>query len=314
MTASLRAGGDERVAKVTAKRSAKARGRRSKSPRASKARPQPRNELAKRWLYTKRLRDASAPVSLKRQAAYVGALAGSLIALTIWLGGFAGRGGLDVGYAYNQALVSAGFTLQHVDVRGASRADAAEIAGQLMVERGEIIFNFQPAAAKARVEELAWVREASVLRLLPNRVVVIVNERQPLALWRSEDTVHVLDDAGRVILGANAAAYDGLPTVQGSDAPEAVRELVLALNHHPAIMRRAVAFERIGGRRWDIVTHTGLTVQLPEGSVEAAISEVSALQAEQGVLDLPLTTIDLRNGGLVLHPRSLGSAPIERGA
>jgi len=302
------------VAKVTAKRSAKSRGRASKRSRAPKAKARPRNELAKRWLYTRQLREASAPVSLKRQAGYVGALAGSLIALTIWLGGFASHGAFNVGRAYNDALINAGFTLEHVDVRGASRADAAEIARRLMVERGEIIFNFEPAAAKARVEQLAWVRDASVLRLLPNRIVVIVNERQPLALWRSDDTVHVLDDAGRVITGANAASYDGLPTVQGADAPEAVRELVAALNHYPSILRRAVSFERIGGRRWDIITHTGLKVQLPEGAVETAIREVSALQDEQGVLDLPLTVIDLRNGGMVLHPRNLDAAPIERGA
>lgn len=253
-------------------------------------------------------------MSLKRQTAYVGAIFGSILGFSMWLGGFASLGALNMSHAVSSAFIDAGFTVEHVDVRGAELVDADEVARRLMIEPGENIFNFKPAAAKARVEELGWVREVSVLRLLPNRVVVIVNEREPLALWRADDTVRVLDAEGRVIEGADVAAYSDLPMVSGEDAPEVAGELVAALHGHSDILRRTAAFERVGGRRWDIITHTGLTVQLPEGRLEPAIEEIAALQAGEGLLDLPLDKVDLRNGGMVLRPRRLAARAMERGA
>ncbi|MGD2132681.1 MAG: FtsQ-type POTRA domain-containing protein [Maricaulaceae bacterium] len=277
----------------------------------------PRNRVARAWRLERRRRAESrgAPLRIGRKLLAGLGLLATVFFTTAWLGGFAEDAAGRANYSMRAAFADAGFTLAHVEVRGAERAAAAEVAERLMLEPGELIFNFDPAAAKARVEELAWVSEAAVIRLLPDRVVVIVDERRPLARWRSTDgAVFVLDDAGAVIPGVDASEYGNLPLVEGEDAPEAARGLVSALGAYPVLARRASGFERVGGRRWDMTTYTGLTVRLPEGEEAAALAALLALHEEDSVLDLPLSVLDMRGADLVMRPRALSRRTIERGA
>lgn len=279
----------------------------------------PRNRLAQSWMAERRRRAKAKrkPASARVQLVLGGGLLASLLGLTIFLGGFADTAMARARGVAHGALADAGFTLEHVEVRGARRAKAEEVAAALLVEPGELIFNFDPAAARERVAEIEWVEDAAVLRLLPNRVIVVVDERRPLARWGRPDGVVVLDSAGGVIDGADPAAYDGLPLVEGEEAPAVAQDLVVALERHPALMRRARAFVRVGDRRWDMTTQEGVLVRLPEGAPESALDRLAALQARENLLDLPLALVDLRGGGLVLRPLAIGAdgaAGFERGA
>ena len=254
---------------------AKGRSAQPTGPRTAGRRPAGprRNRLGEAWLAERRRRAERGPVSLKKQLAVAGGFVASLLVLTIWLGGFSDETLGRSGAAVRAGFVGAGFTLDHVEVRGARNAQAEEVAAQLALEAGALIFDFDVHAAKARVEELPWVEDAAVLRLLPNRIVVVVDERRPLARWGGPEGVVVLDSAGGVIDGADAGAHDDLPLLEGAAAPQAASALVEALARHPVLARRASAFERVGGRRWDMKTHTGLIVRLPEDGVDAALDE-----------------------------------------
>jgi len=277
----------------------------------------PRNKLAASWLADRQRRAevAAAPGWGVRQALFGVFILLFVFALTVWLGGFTDRGAGVVERAMRSVLADAGFKVEHVEVRGTRRAQADEVAAQLEIEPSELIFDFNPAAAKARVESLPWVSNAAVLRLLPNRVVVVIDEREPLALWDSSSSgVTVLDATGAGIEGADPTGYSELPRLEGAKAPEAAGDLLQALARHPALARRATGFERVGGRRWDMRLAGGALVRLPEEGLEDALGELDRLQAREGLLDLPLETIDLRGDDLVLHPRALPAPGFERGA
>ncbi len=235
------------------------------------------------------------------------------LVFSAWMAGVTGGMAQAGVHASERALLASGFRVDHIDVRGATRTDAAEISRRLLIEEGELVFRFRPDLARARIEELAWVRSASVLRLLPNRLLVIVEERAPMALWResAEAELRVLDDRGEPIDGARAAEHAGLLIVEGEGAPEAAAALIAALDEHRDLRARASHFVRVGSRRWNIALAEGGEVYLPERTA-AGLARLAALQASERVLEWDIEFLDLRNGDLVVRGRPAPEA--ERGA
>lgn len=238
-------------------------------------------------------------------ALWLGTGAIALGGMAIWLGGFGGDATAAVREAYDGRLAKAGFIAQHFDIRGEARTPRAAIERALLLEPGEVIFHLDPAAARRRIEALDWVRHASVARLLPNRVLVVVAEKAPAALWRAEAgaELKVVDDRGGVIGGADPALFGGLPIVEGAGADRAAPELAAALDGQPEIHRLAAHYVRVGDRRWDVILKTGARAQLPEGAAADGIRRLLSLQTGQDLLALPVEAIDLRASGVVLRER-----------
>jgi cell division protein FtsQ len=63
-------------------------------------------------------------------------------------------------------------------VRNASLRGIMEVFAQ---DRGNSLFRLDPAERKARIDELPWVKSATVRRIWPNRVAVEIVERVPVA-------------------------------------------------------------------------------------------------------------------------------------
>ena len=123
------------------------------------------------------------------------------------------------------------------------------------------------AAAKERLETLAWVERASVARMLPDTVQVRLLERQPLALWQRDGRFEVIDRAGAVIEGAlheRPEEYRHLRVLVGDDAPQGAAALFALLSTEPALSARVVAATRVGGRRWNLHLDNQVEVWLPE--------------------------------------------------
>jgi cell division protein FtsQ len=320
------------VAKASAKRTSQggsrngqgraAGGKARALPKAkAQARPRQTSRLALSWAQERRRRAEAKtkgaepkPGSRLRVTVLSVSLLTSVITASAWLGGLFGPALAGVGDMTRTALVDAGFTLAHVEVRGVRHAEAGEVAAALGLEPGALIFDFDPVAAKARVEQLPWVDDAVVLRLLPDRVVVMVDERSPLAVWGGPEGAVVLDADGQTIPSADPASLDGLPRLEGEAAPEAAAALIQALARHPALARRVDGFERVGGRRWDRTLKSGLLIRLPEGEPSAALDRLAALEARENLFEMPLEVIDLRGDDLVLRPRALPAAGPQRGA
>ncbi len=99
-----------------------------------------------------------------------------------------------------------------------SRADMLPVFGE---DVGRNIFFVPLAERRKQLEQIPWVQQATVMRLLPDQIRVSVIERQPVAFVRHGQQIGLVDANG-VLLDMPAAAmaqhHYSFPVVTGIDA------------------------------------------------------------------------------------------------
>ena len=218
-----------------------------------------------------------------------------------WSGGYVGLMGERVDRAADTAAVAVGFEIKRITARGAEHTSKEEILGALGPVVGSSILQFDPHAARARVEDIGWVRSAAVSRLWPDTINVSVREREPAAVWQLSGALHLIDQSGAVIREVNAYEYSNLPLIVGAGAPDAAAGMLKALRAEPALWGAASALIRVGDRRWNLRLNSGADVKFPEQNYESAVRDLARLDAEYGLLDQPLEYIDLRDPGHLVY-------------
>jgi cell division protein FtsQ len=190
-----------------------------------------------------------------------------------------------------------GLAVRDVLVEGRRRTPPEALRDRLDLDIGMPLLAVDTAAAKDRLETLAWVERASVARMLPNTVQVRLLERQPLALWQRDGRFEVIDRAGAVIEGAvndRPQEYAHLRVLVGDDAPQSAAALFALLSTEPALSARVVAATRIGGRRWNVHLDNQIEVLLPGRNALGAWRLLADKARDDALLDRAITAIDLR--------------------
>lgn len=97
---------------------------------------------------------------------------------------------------------------------------------------GHSIFRVPLAKRQAQLEQIKWVRRATVMRLWPNQLRVTVVERAPVAFVRDGNTVRLVDDDGVLLdLPAAIAQHYSFPVLDGISAadPLSIRAARIAM-------------------------------------------------------------------------------------
>ena len=105
-----------------------------------------------------------------------------------------------------------------VEVVGAQRIDGATVHAAIAVEPGTNLFAVDVAATEARVASLPGVRRAHVVRHLPGRLTVLVEEREPYALVNAGG-LHWVDAEGYLVASDSRPGATGRPILSGVRAP-----------------------------------------------------------------------------------------------
>jgi cell division protein FtsQ len=236
-----------------------------------------------------------------------------LIGIVLWAGGYFGMLGRAVDRATNETAIAAGLEIRRVLLRGAHQTAHEEVLDALGPVVGASIAHLSLDEARARIENLGWVRSASVSRLYPDTISVSIREREPAAVWQIDGDLHLIDAEGAIIREVGAYEYSNLPLIVGAGAPEAASGILSALAREAEIGKRAYALIRVGGRRWNMRLRNNVDVKLPENAYVEAIADLGILQEAQGLLDQEIDYIDLRDPErMVIKKRGL-AAPASGG-
>ena len=156
------------------------------------------------------------------------------------------------------------------------------------------LLTFDVDAARARVALLPWVDHATLKKLFPNTLEVIIAERRPFAIWQHGSELSLVDASGKVITDAIDERYAHLPFVAGPGAAERAREFVDLIDGVPDIAGRVRAGVLISGARWNVVLDNGVELMLPVDKPAAALATVATLDAEKKLLSREITAVDMR--------------------
>ena len=184
-----------------------------------------------------------------------------------------------------------GLGISDLRIEGARETDPAAIAEALGVGRTLSLAAIGSAEGRAAVAALPWVTDARVVKSYPGTLVVDVVEREAVALWRVGGRTLLLDAAGAPIVDADGRS---LPLLVGEGADGAVADGLEIFAAVPEVTPSIKALVRVASRRWDLVTHRNVVVQLPAEGTEDALRRLATLQFSQGVLDKEVAVIDLR--------------------
>ena len=187
-----------------------------------------------------------------------------------------------------------GFRVDEILVVGRQETKRADLLKAVTLARGAPILAFDINAARRRVEALPWVRQASIERMLPNTVLLNVEERQPLAVWQHKGNFALIDHEGEVILRKGIERYADLVIVVGKEAPIHAASLLETLGNEPELMGLVKAAVWVGGRRWNLRLAGDIDVRLPEKNARGAWSRLAEYERVHQVLERDVQVLDLR--------------------
>ena len=232
------------------------------------------------------------------------------LSVTLATGGRGEQIASAVGMGIDGKFGEAGFRLKAVHVQGASAMATPDIVRAANVHKDDPLLGMDLNALRERVEQVGWVKEARVVRLLPDTLMISVKERGQLAVWQHGGRSVVIDDQGDVIPEADPARFNTLPLVVGAGGAKHAGEILPTLAQRPKLMARMEALVRVDDRRWDLRMKDGALIQLPAVDQEQALMQLEQLDLRSRILELGFERIDLRNPDVVaVRPRAPQPTP-----
>ena len=273
------------------------RGRLAQS--VTRLKPRSRPAAASRGLVSRSVRRVTLPLAHLRVPRFTGAVAALLFLSAAAVYGI-------VKGEHGPAIVSA---IKDTADAGANamgmRIATVSLSGQRQVSREEIfaaagvtdhssLLFLDVADARAKLEAIPWIAEATVRKLYPDRLQITVTEREPFALWQQHGKIKVIAADGTVLAEKVEPRLASLSFVVGNGAAVRARDFLAVLDKYPAIRDQVRASIYVAERRWNLRLKNGVDVRLPEADIEGALATLVRLDREKSLLSRDITAVDLR--------------------
>ena len=211
------------------------------------------------------------------------------------------------------ALVAAGFAwvarrpqFQFSDVRlegDLQRNSVTTVRANAMPHLAGNFFTMDLGRTRAAFEQVPWVRHAVVRRVWPDKLVVALEEHQPVALWEGDENSDKMVNSHGEVFEANVGDVedDSLPQFTGPDGSSAqVLQMYRCLQPMFAGLDAEVTALHLSGRgSWKVDLDNGATVELGRGTQEEVAERTTRfVRTVPQVLHkfhAPLESADLRH-------------------
>jgi cell division protein FtsQ len=190
-----------------------------------------------------------------------------------------------------------GLGIKAVTITGQSELDEADILAAAGIGPRNSLPFLDVAKVRERLQQLPLIKDASVTKLYPHRLLIDVEERQPTALWQDGGQVNIIAADGMRLDAMRGQHSTHLPFVVGDGANAKLGEYLALLEAAGDLRDRIRAGILIAERRWNLKTTDGIDILLPEINPEAAVATLVKLQRESRVLDKDVLSLDLRQPG-----------------
>jgi cell division protein FtsQ len=188
------------------------------------------------------------------------------------------------------------FRVSLARVEGASDDLAEAVRAKLALPLPMSSFDIDLDAAQERIEGLDAVKRADLRVRAGGVLQVTITERMPIAVWRTDAGLTLVDESGRRVAGLlSRSDRPDLPLIAGEGADVATPEALDLIAAAGPLTPRIRGLVRMGGRRWDIVLDRDQRVMLPEKNPVQALERLLALDHAQDLMNRDILTVDLRS-------------------
>jgi len=189
---------------------------------------------------------------------------------------------------------AAGMRIATVSLSGQRQVGREEIFRAAGVTDHSSLLFLDVAQARAKLEAIPWIAEATVRKLYPDRLQITITEREPFALWQSQGKVSVIAADGTVLSAAVEPRLATLPFVVGNGAAARARAFLAVLDQFPAVRDQVRASIMVAERRWNLRLKNGIDVRLPDTNIEQALATLTRFDREKSLLSRDIVAVDLR--------------------
>ncbi|NPA94202.1 MAG: FtsQ-type POTRA domain-containing protein [Thermodesulfobacteria bacterium] len=113
------------------------------------------------------------------------------------------------------------FFVTRVEVEGAHRLSKKALVELSSIKEGDNIFSLDLDAIRNKILENPWVRNASVERRLPDKIIIHIDERTPFALARIHDRIYLVDKYGEPFKPLEPKENFSAPVITGVELKDA---------------------------------------------------------------------------------------------
>ena len=109
----------------------------------------------------------------------------------------------------------------NIEIRGNQNVPRAQVLEVMGSDIGRNVFFVPLSDRKKQLEEIPWIESASVMRLLPDRLRIVVKERTPVAFVQMGSRVALIDASGVVMdMPATKQTHYSFPVITGMQESE----------------------------------------------------------------------------------------------
>ncbi len=219
---------------------------------------------------------------------------------------------LSLAAAVVSAMGSSAFSVRQVEVRGAQTLSEDRVRSRSGVRVGQPLVAVDPHGVRRRLLSVPQVEEAWVEVVWPDRVILRIRERQPVAVLQLASGVYAPLDPRGVVVGWWMEPRD-LPILYGISPPwtrpgemvpsEPLRAAVKELAGISTVAQkvRSVTVERSGD--YTVRTRSGLLVRANPGELERALTLAEEVAAGLRARGVEAAVLDMRFGERVVVRR-----------
>ncbi|HRW29768.1 MAG: FtsQ-type POTRA domain-containing protein [Alphaproteobacteria bacterium] len=206
--------------------------------------------------------------------------------ISVWLGTAEGK--------VQKTLVSAGLVVDVVKVAGEKYISEKQVLDAANITIGDALLTQDIDAVIERIEQLKWIKKATVRREFSGEILIRVYEHQPAALWQVDNKLWVVSDEGVQIDDENLENFAQLPMISGVGAEKVLGELITAVSSNADLFDRVETATWVGGRRWDLFLKNGIKIMLPEHGLAEAWQNLSEFEKQEQLLARNILAVDFR--------------------
>ncbi len=201
----------------------------------------------------------------------------------------------------NKFLVNNGFTIKNVEIVGANHLNKNEILDIISTYDKVNIFSINIKKIYKEIKKNTWVKEGSIEIIYPNKIKILLIEKEPVAIWQNKYGYNLITKNGNIILDKRLNNFKNhLPIIIGHNAHKNIYSILNKLDIDKNFIKNIWSLTFVNERRWDIHFNQGLTIRLPSKKVRKAWQNVLSLHQNFNILNLGLTEIDLRNSNKIV--------------